>query len=74
MKKSAPFYQTILPEHVQKIDQKGRQILEEIGVSITGETFLNKLEAEGAHVDFDNHRVRFGGACLDKLLSRAPSR
>ena len=74
MKKSAPFYQTIHPEHVQKIDQKGRQILEEIGVSITDETFLKKMESEGAHIDFDEQRVRFSGDCLDKLLSRAPSR
>lgn len=73
MKKSSPFYQPISSEHVQQIDQKGRRILEEIGVSIADSIYRERLEDVGAQVDHDNERVRFGGDCLDRLLSRTPS-
>ena len=71
---SLPFYRTLRPEDVRRIDQTGRRILERVGIRITDNTFLDTLKTAGAQVDYDNQRVRFAGDWLDEVLRRAPSR
>ncbi|MDY6911687.1 MAG: trimethylamine methyltransferase family protein, partial [Chloroflexota bacterium] len=74
MKKSSPFYRPISIEHIKQIDQKGRLILRDIGVHFIEANFLDRMEGAGARVNYDNQRVYFSEECLDRLLSRAPSK
>ncbi len=68
-----PFYRLLTPQNVKQIDRTGRRILKEIGISISDSTFLDRLKAAGAQVDYDNQRVCFEGDWLDEVLGRAPS-
>ncbi|MFC2010757.1 trimethylamine methyltransferase family protein [Chloroflexota bacterium] len=74
MGKHIPFYRLLAPRDLKQIDQTGRRILEEIGVSISDSTFLDRLKTAGAQVDYNNQRVYFKGDWLDEVLERAPSR
>ncbi len=74
METSLPFYRLLTPQDVKQIDRTGRRILEEIGVSISDSTFLDRLKTAGAQVDYDNQMVCFEGDWLDEVLGRAPSR
>lgn len=69
-----PYYRPLSSEDVKQIDQTGRRILERVGIRINDNAFLDRLKKAGAHVDYDNQRVRFGGDWLDEVLGRAPSR
>ena len=71
---SLPFYRPLTPGDAKQIDQTGRRILERIGVRINDITFLDRLKAAGAQVDYDNQIVRFAGDWLDEVLGRAPSK
>lgn len=74
MKRSAPYCRILLPEHVRRIDQTGRRILEEIGIRVLDSTCLDIMRAAGAQVDSGTQTVRFGADILDELLGNAPSR
>jgi len=71
---SLPFYRPLSAEDLKQIDQTGRRILERVGIRILDNTFLDRLKRAGAHVDYENQRVRFEGDWLDEVLGRAPSR
>ncbi|MFO8010429.1 MAG: trimethylamine methyltransferase family protein [Dehalococcoidia bacterium] len=70
---NSPWYRPLKPDDVQDIDRTGRRILEQVGVHILSDAFLERLEKAGANVDRENQRVRFDGAWLDEVLSKAPS-
>jgi trimethylamine--corrinoid protein Co-methyltransferase len=74
MQVNVPAYIPLSPEDVKKIDRTGRQVLERVGIRILERTFLEKLEAEGAVVDYDDHRARFEEDWLEGILARAPAR
>lgn len=71
---SVPFYKPLTSEDVRQIDDGAREILEDTGIRICESTFLDRLRAAGAPVDYDSSRVRFRSGWLDEVLSSAPSR
>lgn len=71
---SLPFFRPLTDEDVRLIDRTGRRILERIGIKVDDLAWLERLEAAGARVDYDDRRIRFSGDWLDESLSRAPSR
>ncbi len=74
METSLPLYKPLTLEDVRQIDRAGRQILERVGIRIYDNTLFDILEAAGAQVDYENQRVRFKEAWLDKTLGQAPAR
>ncbi|MDY6911356.1 MAG: trimethylamine methyltransferase family protein, partial [Chloroflexota bacterium] len=46
----------------------------DIGVHFIEANFLDRMEGAGARVNYDNQRVYFSEECLDRLMSRAPSK
>ena len=70
---SLPLYRPLTSEDVRRIDQNGRQILEQVGIRINDSAFLDTLKKAGAQVNYDNRRVCFEGNWLDEVLKRAPS-
>ena len=71
---SLPFYKPLTTEDIKQIDDTAHQILEDVGIHICDGTFLDKLKAAGAKVDYDSERVRFRTGWLGEVLGRAPSR
>ncbi|MFC1973854.1 trimethylamine methyltransferase family protein [Chloroflexota bacterium] len=74
---SLPFYRPLTTRDIKSIDHASRQILERIGIKISGSDaniYLDMLETAGAQVDHTNQLVRFEGNWLSEVLSRAPSR
>lgn len=71
---SLPFFRPLTDEDVRLIDRTGRRILERIGIKVDDLAWLERLEAAGARVDYDDRRIRFSGDWLDESLSHAPSR
>jgi trimethylamine--corrinoid protein Co-methyltransferase len=69
----APHYRPLAPQYLDRIDRTGRRILERVGIRITDTSFLQRLEAAGAQVDYATGRARFQPDWLDEALARAPS-
>ena len=70
---SLPFYKPLTSKNVKQIDDTAHQILEEVGIRVCIDVFLDRLEAAGAIVDHSNERARFPADWLAEVLSRAPS-
>jgi trimethylamine--corrinoid protein Co-methyltransferase len=51
----------------------GRRILEQIGMRVLGDEFLDILQKAGAQVDYSQQKVRFEQGWLDDMLSHAPA-
>ena len=71
---SSQTYNPVTAEDLRKIDQTSRRILEEVGIHLTDNRYLDRLAQAGAHVDFDQQRVRFEAGWLDVHLGKAPSK
>jgi trimethylamine--corrinoid protein Co-methyltransferase len=71
---SLPFYKPLTSKNVRQIDDTAHQILEEIGIRVCDDVFLDRLKAAGAIVDYSNERACFPADWLAEVLSRAPSR
>jgi len=71
---SLPFYKPLTPEDIRQIDDTAHQILEDVGIRICDGSFLDRLKAAGATVDYDSERVRFRTGWLSEVLGRAQSR
>ena len=74
MQSNSLLYRPLSPEHIEKIDQTSRRVLEQVGVRIPEKSYLDKLKRAGAQVDYGDQRVRFNANCLDEALGQAPSR
>ncbi len=70
---SLPFCRPLTSEDLSQIDATSRRILERVGMRILDSSFLDRLNEAGAHVDYEDRRVRFDGGWLDDVLGRAPS-
>jgi trimethylamine--corrinoid protein Co-methyltransferase len=71
---SLPFYKPLTSKNVKQIDDTAHQILEEVGIRVRDNVFLDRLKAARAIVDYTNERARFPQDWLAEVLSRAPSR
>lgn len=74
---NAPLYRLLKDDDIELIDRMARRILGEIGMKITGSperSLLERIEAAGAEVDFEDPRISFNGERLDEILGHAPSR
>jgi trimethylamine--corrinoid protein Co-methyltransferase len=70
---SYPFFNLLRAEDITAIDAKARQVLTEVGISITSEKYRCILEQLGARVFHDTKMVRFDGSWLDRQLDKAPT-
>ncbi len=70
---SYPLFSMLRSEDITAIDVKARQILAEVGISITSEKYRNILEQSGARVNHDKKAVQLDGSWLDRHLDLAPS-
>lgn len=70
---SYPYFNLLRAEDITAIDVKARQILTEVGISITSDKYRGILEQLGAQVYHDKQLVRFEGSWLDRQLDKAPS-
>ncbi len=70
---TCPLYQPLAPDGLRRIDETARRLLQNVGVRIADEHYVDRLADAGARVDRANNRVRFPQEWLDEMLSRAPS-
>ena len=70
---SYPLFYMLRSEDITAIDVKARQVLAEVGISITSEKYRSILQQAGARVYHDTGIVQFDGSWLDKQIDRAPS-
>lgn len=71
---SLPFYRPLTSNDIHRIDQTARKILEQVGIKIDDDSFLELFGNSGVQVDFSEKRLRFPGKYLDEVLAKAPPR
>ncbi len=72
--KASGYYQPVSIKEVEKIHNASMQVFEKVGIEIDNERALQLFAENGAHVDFNNKRVRAHEDWIIERIKTAPAR